>query len=130
MSMRKRDLYLLLLPMLLFIAAAVFAASSANDLREVSRTHYDALSQRHFDEFEKQARSGALQMTVDLAIEQERFHLNSLRNMDAADLEYSNLFQRLAGLILVGIVAQVYVILRFKATRMKVNVEQVHEHDA
>jgi hypothetical protein len=113
-----------------FIAAAIFAASCANDLRELSRTHYDQLSQRRFDEFEKQARSGALHVTVDLAIEQERFHLNSLRNMDAANLETSNLFQRLAGLILFGIVAQVYVILRFKATRMKANVEQVHEHDA
>jgi hypothetical protein len=130
MQMRKRDLFLLLFPMLPFIVAAAFAVSSANDLRELSRTHYDALSQRHFEEFERQARSGALHVTVDLAIEQERFHLNSLRSMDAADLEISNLFMRLAGLILFGIVAQVYVILRFKATRMKVNVGQVHEHAA
>jgi len=116
--------------MLPFIIAATYAMSCANDLRELSRTHQDQLSQRRFDEFVKQARSGALQMTVDLAIEQERFHLNSLRNMDAADLDYSNLFQRLAELVSFGIIAQVYVILRFKATRMKGSVEQVLKHAA
>ena len=52
--------------MLPFIVAAAFAASCANDLRELSRTHHDELSQRHFDEFEKQARSGVLHMTVGL----------------------------------------------------------------
>jgi hypothetical protein len=130
MRMRKRDLFLLLVPMMPFIAAAVFAADFSIDFRKLSQSHYDQLSQRHFDEFEKKARSGQLQMTVDLAIDQERYHLNTLRLMDESLLEISSLFQRLAWLILFGMVAQVYVILRFKATRMKVNVEQVHEHGA
>ena len=69
-------------------------------------------------------------MTVDLAIDQERHHLKTLRLMDESLLEISSLFQRLAWLILFGMVAQVYVILRFKGTRMNVNVEQVHEHGA
>jgi hypothetical protein len=130
MRMRKRDLYLLLLPMVLFIAAAVFAAGSSIDFRKLSQSHYDQLSQRHFDEFEKKARSGQLQMTVDLAIDQERHDLNTLRLMDESLLDISSCFERLAWLILFGMVAQVYVILRFKATRMKVNVQQVHEYDA
>jgi hypothetical protein len=127
MRMRKRDLFLLLYPIVLFIVAAAFAADSSIDFRKLSQSHYDQLSQHHFDEFEKKARSGQLQMTVDLGIDQERQHLKTLRLMDEALLQISSIFQRLAWLILFGIVGQVYVILRFRATRLKVNVEQVHE---
>jgi hypothetical protein len=130
MRMRKRDLFLLLFPLLPIIVAALYAADCSNDMRKLSRSHYNQLSQRHFDEFEQKARSGALHMTVDLAIDQERFHLNTLREMDDALLQISSLFQRLAELILFGVIVEVYVILRFKATRMKANVEPVHKHAA
>jgi hypothetical protein len=108
------------------IVAAVFAADSSIDFRKLSQSHYDQLSQRRFEEFEQKARSGALQMTVDLAIDQERHHLKTLRLMDESLLDISGVFQRLAWLILFGIVAQVYVILRFKATRMSMSTPPNH----
>lgn len=130
MRMRKRDLFLLLFPIVPIIIATVFAADCSIDFRKLSQSHYNQLSQSHFDEFEKKARSGQLQMTVDLAIDQERHHLKTLRDLDDTILDFSTILQRLALLMLFGMVGQVYVILRFKATRMKVNVEQVHEHDS
>ena len=130
MRMRKRDLFLLLFPIVPIIIAAVVAADCSIDFRKLSQSNYNQLSQSHFDEFEKKARSGQLQMTVDLAIDQERHHLKTLRDLDDVLLDFSTILQRLALLMLFGMVGQVYVILRFKATRMKVNVEQVHEHDS
>lgn len=130
MRMRKRDLFLLLFPMVPIIVAAVMAADCSLDFRKLSQSHYNQLSQRNFDEFEQKARSGQLQMTVELAIDEERQHLTTLRDMDDSLLDFSIISQKLALLMLFGIVGQVYVILRFKATRMKVNVEQGHEQDA
>jgi hypothetical protein len=127
--MRKRDLIVLLCPMLPFIAA-VFAADSSIDFRKLGKSHYNQSRQQRYEEFEQKARSGELEMTVDLVVDHERRHLNSLRLMDEALLDISGIFRRLALLVSFGIVAQVYVILRFKATRMKGSVEQVHEHTA
>ncbi|HUA66831.1 MAG TPA: hypothetical protein VME24_13365 [Alphaproteobacteria bacterium] len=127
--MRKRDLFLLLFPTMPIIIAAVVAARCSIDFRKLAQTQHD-LIQYNCDDFEEKARSGELHITVDLVVDRDRFHLKNLQEMDDVLLQLSSVFQKLAWLILFGIVSQVYVVLRFKATRMKVNVEQVHEHTA